>query len=258
MTHPNQNPEPLLNQHLPSSSTPLALFPGRWIGGMSLILGPVFILAGALLRIQFHFFAPQQLAAFKVQPNLITAAYSCYALGSVILCFGIISLASFISTWSRVWGIWGGVLAILGLFTRTFHAGIDHMAFQLVEVQSEELAWQAVSDSYRAFHVFRSLNGTIMAGWIVLAIGAYRSGTLNLFRSLALGLMVMVPFGTLKGTEIRAIGIIGLCVALIPLGISMLRNGPPLSRRAIFWIVTINVLGLIFNILAYFFPVLRN
>jgi hypothetical protein len=251
-----QPPRPLSTQPLMELKS--NLFPGRWVGGVSLILGPVLILTGALLRIQFHFFAPQQLTAFEAHPNLITAAYSCYAVGSVTLCFGIISLATFIGTWNRVWGIWGGSLAILGLFTRTFHAGIDHMAFQLVQVQSRDLAWQVVSDSYRAFHVFRHLNGTIMAGWIVLAIGAYRSGTLDLFRSIALGLMVMVPFGTLKGTEIRAIGIIGLCIALIPLGIAMLRNGPPLSKRAIFWIITINVLGLIMAILSIIFPVLRN
>ncbi|MFD3001178.1 hypothetical protein ACFS7Z_12440 [Pontibacter toksunensis] len=176
----------------------------------------------------------------------------------MILCFGIISLATLIGNWNRVWGIWGGALAISGLFTRTFHAGIDHLSFQLVNVQGLDLAWQAVSDSYRAFHVFRYLNGHIMAGWIVLAIGAYRSRTLNLFRSIALGLMVMVPFGTLKGTQIRALGIIGLCVALVPLGISMLRHGPPLSRQAIFWIITISVLGIIFTILSIFFPVLMN
>jgi hypothetical protein len=252
----NQSPEvPPFQQPCGPPST---AFPGRWVGGVSLILGPALILLGALLRIQFHYFAPQQLSAYETHPALITAAYSCFSLGSVILCFGIISLASFITTWNRVWGLWGGTLAILGLFTRTFHAGIDHMAFQLVQVQSRDMAWQAVSDSYRAFHVFRNLNGAIMVGWIVLAIGAYRSGTLNLFRSVALGLMVMVPFGTLKGTEIRAIGIVGLCVALVPLGIAMLRNGPPLSRRAIFWIVVINGLGLLFNILALLFPVLRN
>lgn len=253
-----QSPGSLSTQQLMGPALQSTIFPGRWVGGGSLVLGPLLILTGALLRIQFHFFAPQQLAAFKAHPTLVTAAYSCFALGSVILCFGIIFLANLIAKWNRVWGFWGGTLAILGLFTRTFHAGIDHLAFQLVQVQSQELAWQAVSDSYRAFHVFRNLNGTIMAGWIVLAIGAYRSGTLNLLRSIALGLMVMVPFGTLKGTEIRAVGIIGLCVALVPLGITMLRNGPPLSRRAIFWIIIINVLGLIFNILAILFPVLRN
>ncbi|WP_230474397.1 hypothetical protein [Calidifontibacillus erzurumensis] len=31
-------------------------FPGRWIGGLSLIIGPLLLLAAALLRIQFHFF----------------------------------------------------------------------------------------------------------------------------------------------------------------------------------------------------------
>lgn len=239
-------------------STPPLVFPGPYVGGVSLVLGPILILTGALLRIQFHFFAPQQLAAFQSHPTLITAAYSAYALGSVILCFGIITLATLIGAWSRKWAIWGGTLAILGLFTRTFHAGIDHLAFQLVLVQNVEMAFQAVSDSYRAFHVFRYLNGAIMAGWIVLAIGAYRSRTLGAFRSIALGLMVMVPFGTLKGTEIRALGIAGLCVALIPLGISILRNASPLSRRAKIWLVSLIVGKIIFIYLSIQFPVLMN
>ena len=45
-------------------------FPGRWIGGVCLILGPVLMLTGALLRIQFHFFAPQQLEAFAAHPQV--------------------------------------------------------------------------------------------------------------------------------------------------------------------------------------------
>jgi hypothetical protein len=27
---------------------------------------------------------------------------------------------------------WGGLLVVLGVFARTFHAGVDHLAFQLV------------------------------------------------------------------------------------------------------------------------------
>jgi hypothetical protein len=233
-------------------------FPGRWVGGGSLILGPLLIATGALLRIQFHFFAPQQLAAYQEHPTLITAAYSVYSIGSVVLCFGIISLANLIGRWSPVWAGWAGCLAICGLFNRTFSAGVDHLAFQLVRVQNLDMAFQAVSDSYRAFHIFRTLNGAIMMGWVLLAIGAYRSGTLGRLRSVALGLMVMLPFGTLKGTEIRSIAIIGLCVALIPLGVSMLRNGPPLSRRAKFWIVVVILFDVIMVILARIFPVLTN
>ena len=234
------------------------VFPGRWVGGASLIFGPLLIATGALLRIQFYYFAPQQLAAYQDHPTLITAAYSFYSIGSVVLCLGIISLANMIARWSPVWAAWGGCLAIFGLFNRTFSAGVDHLAFQLVRVQGLDMAFQAVSDSYRAFHIFRYLNGSIMIGWVVLAIGAYRSGTLGRFRSMALGLMVMLPFGTLKGTEIRSIAIVGLCVALIPLGISMLRHGPPLSRRAIGWIIVVILFDVIMVILTRLFPVLQN
>jgi hypothetical protein len=154
----------------------VAGFPGRWIGGACLVLGPLLLLLGAGLRMPFHFFFPQQLEAFASHPGRITAAYSFYALGHVTLIFAVLTLTGLIGRWSRVWAAWAGALAILGLFTRTFHAGIDHMAFQLVQVQSLEQATRAVDDSYRAFHAFRYLNGAIMAGWVLLAIGAYRSG----------------------------------------------------------------------------------
>ena len=135
---------------------------------------------------------------------------------------------------------------------------MDHLAFQLVRVQDLDTAFQAVSDSYRAFHIFRYVNGSIMIGWVLLAIGAYRSGTLGRFRSFALGLMVMLPFGTLKGTEIRSIALVGLCVALIPLGVSMLRDGPPLSRRAKLWIAAVIAWDILYVFLTIRFPVLMN
>lgn len=257
MLHYQQPSEPASTEYHSQLNDRLD-FPGPWIGGVSLILGPLLILTGALLRIQFHFFFPQQLAAFETHPSLITAAYSLYSLGNVILCFGILFLVAMIGKWNRVWAIWAGVLVLSGLFTRTFHAGIDHMAFQLVRVQNVESATRAVSDSYRAFHVFRYLNGYIMMGWICIAIAAYRSRILNLFNAVALGMMVIVPFGTLKGTEIRAVGILGLCISLIPLGIRVLRQAPPLSRRAKMWVIIFIVVELIFVPLSILYPALMN
>ncbi|HYF63881.1 MAG TPA: hypothetical protein VD886_13760 [Herpetosiphonaceae bacterium] len=233
-------------------------FPGRWIGGACLVLGPLLLLAGAAVRMPFHFFFPQQLAAFADHPGRITAAYSLYALGHATLAFAVLTLTGLIWRWNRVWAAWAGGFAILGLFTRIFHSGIDHLAFQLVQVQSLEQATRAVDESYRAFHVFRYLNGAIMMGWILLAIGAYRSGVLGRARALALGMMAMVPFGTLKGTEIRSIGLIGLAIACIPLGIAILRQGPPLSRRALRWTVGIIVFDIVFIILSLRFPSLMN
>lgn len=86
-------------------------------------------------------------------------------LGCLFLWPGIITLVKFIGVKHPTLAIWGGMFTILGLIGRVFHGGIDHMAFQLVNVQSLELATKAVSDSYQAFHIVRYLNGWMMAGW---------------------------------------------------------------------------------------------
>ena len=241
-----------------TSSTDSLPFPGRWIGGVCLILGPLLMLAGAVLRMQFHFFAPQQLQAFAAHPDLITAAYSTFWVGVVALSFAVLTLVHRIAAWSRTWAFWGGAFALVGLFNRIFSAGIDHLAFQTVTVLGADQAYAVVSDTYRAFHVFRSSNPAVMLGWPVLAIGAYRAGVLGAVQSAALALMFILPFGTLKGTEIRSLALIGLCIALVPLGVRTLREGPPLSRRARFWIAVMLLLNVTGTVLARIFPALNN
>ncbi|HSK98406.1 MAG TPA: hypothetical protein VK891_17400 [Euzebyales bacterium] len=230
-------------------------FPGRWIGGISLIIGPLLLLAAALLRIRFHFFYDAQLAAYADHPVLITAAYSCFVLGCLFLWPGIITLARLIGMEYPVLAVWAGMFTILGLIGRVFHGGIDHMAFQLVNVQSLEAATRAVDDSYHAFHIIRYFNGMMMIGWILLAIGAYRSRTLGLVRSLALASMFILPLGTLKGTRTESTFLIlGLCLALVPLGLKVLRDGPPPSRRALIWAAVCIVFQIAFIALSVAFP----
>jgi hypothetical protein len=62
-----------------------APFPGRWVGGVALILGPLVLLTGVLLRLPFHFFFPQQLAAVSVHPTRMAAAYGAVAAGNALL-----------------------------------------------------------------------------------------------------------------------------------------------------------------------------
>ena len=252
--------------HSSSSASPITVanspadwpFPGRWVGGVCLILGPILLLTGALLRIQFHFFAPPQLQAFEAHPHLVTAAYGTYSVGAVTLCLGILTFVHRIAVWNRTWAFWGGTLAVLGLFNRIFSAGVDHMAFQMVTVLGADQAFAVVSDTYRGFHVFRSANPATMLGWPVMAIGAWRAGVLGPVRAVSLSLMFMLPFGTLKGTEVRSIAILGLCAALVPLGVRILREGPPLSLRARFWVIVCVLTNVTGIVLGRIFPVLMN
>ncbi|MBT2234641.1 hypothetical protein [Nonomuraea sp. NEAU-A123] len=200
-------------------------FPGRWAEGVSLVIAPVLMLVGVLLRLPYDAFFPRQLAAFAGNAALMTASYSCFAAGNVLLWPGVLGLVRR-SPGSR-WVLWGGVMVMLGLFERTFHAGVSHLAFQLVSVEGLPAARQAVADSYGAFHVFASLSVALFFGWIVLAVGLWRAGTLDVVRAVALGLMSALPIGVLKGTGVMSIvATAGLCVALVPFGVKILRDGP--------------------------------
>lgn len=214
-----------------------------------------FIVDCGTVKNSVSLFYDAQLAAYLAHPILITTAYSCFVLGCFFLWPGIITLSRMIGFKHPALAIWGGIFAIMGLMGRVFHGGIDHLAFQLVNVQSLELATKAVSDSYQVFHIVRYFNGMMMIGWAVLAIGAYRAGVLGKFRSLALASMFFLPLGTLKGTRFESTFLIlGLCIALIPLGIKVLRDGPPPSRTVIIWAVAFISVEALIILLSILFP----
>ncbi|WP_305788886.1 hypothetical protein [Symbioplanes lichenis] len=226
-------------------------FPGRWLGGSALVLGPVLVLAGVLLRIRFGFFFPAQLAAYAAHPQLIVTAMSLFTGGMLVLAPAVLLLGRMIGVHRPRWAAWGTGLVLLGLFTRTFHGGIDHLAYQLVRVQGPATAVQAVAGSYGAWHLYRMPALAVVTGWVVLAAGAWRSGVLPLWRAIALALMSALALGTLKGTQVpqSLIAVGGLCVALVPLGVTVLLTGPRPSGRA----ATVAALVVAALTLLYFF-----
>jgi len=226
-------------------------FPGRWVGGAAMVLGPLLMLAGAVLRARVHFFYPDQLAAFQERPVLMSTAYGLFAAGNVLLWPAVVALASRIGTRRPGWALWGGVLAVSGLFARAFHAGVDHLAFQLVRAQGADAATAAVSAGYGAFHVFSALNLAVLAGWVVLAVGAWRSGVLGAWRAVALALAAMLPLGVLKGTTpLSLLALAGLCVALVPLGVSLLRARPrPGRATTLRWVTAASLVVVVLTLL---------
>ncbi|MFZ4302473.1 hypothetical protein ACOZE3_31765 [Streptomyces cinereoruber] len=196
---------------------------------------------GVLLRLPFPFFFPGQLAARVEHPGLMAVSYGALAAGTVLLWPGLVVLAVRIGRRSPGMALWGGVLAVLGLFARTFHAGVDHLAFQLADRQGAEAAARFVGDTYGAFHVFSALNVAIMGGWLVLAAGAWRARVLGPVRASALAATAALPLGVLKGTTpLSVAAVAGLCLALVPLGVTVLREGPAPGRPTVLrWSLTV-------------------
>lgn len=205
----------------------------KWVGGAALVLGPLLLLVGTLLRAPFDFFFPHQLQAAKDHPALMTAAYTVFLAGNVVMWAATAEIARRIAVKRPAWAAWGGVLVTVGLFARTFHAGVDQAAFNATKHRGVEEATKLVADGYPELHLFSYLAFTIMFGWFVLAIGAYLGGVLNVVQAAGLASMGLLPLGVLKGTElVSVIGTAGLCVALVPLGIKVLKEQPRPSRKA--------------------------
>ncbi|MEU8351889.1 MULTISPECIES: hypothetical protein [unclassified Streptomyces] len=216
----------------PPAAVPDPALPARRVGAASLVLGPLLLLTGVLLRLRFDFFFPAQLSAYGRRPGLMAASYGFVSAGWVLLWPGVVLLAARIGERFRELAVWAGVLTVLGLFARAFHAGADHLGFQLVTVHGAASATRTVGETYGAFHVFSALNAAVMGGWLLLAVGAYRSGVLGPLRALALASASLMPLGVLKGTTPASVAAAaGLCVALVPLGVAALR-GPAAAPRA--------------------------
>lgn len=227
-----------------------AWFPGRVIGGTALVIGPVLWAVGLVLRwwarsaadfspaAQEHFdeqpfAAPAELAAYAFHPALVVAGYAVFVAGAIVMWPAIATLAQVVAPRSPRLAQWGGTLMVCGLFARLYHAGVDHTAFQLTELQGLTPATDAVMTeyvdiSYGPWNIPVTAAAGQYLGGLLLAIGAYRSGTFGLVRSLLLLWWATLWGGVLKASDSWEGPMAAtLCLAFLPLGIQVLRGRQP-------------------------------
>ncbi|WP_116206758.1 hypothetical protein [Amycolatopsis circi] len=210
----------------------MSTFPGPRLGGAALVLGPVLVLAGVLLRLPYPFFFPHQLAATAQHPAQMTVAATCFLAGQVVLVFAVSTMVCQIAVAKPRWAAWSGAFVLIGLVERVFHAGFDQAATDLARHRGADYATAFVADAYGDLHLFSFLSFTIMFGWPLLGFAAYRTGVLGPMRAVALATAMVMPLGVLKGTTMWSIAAAaGLCVALVPSGVRLLKQAERPDRR---------------------------
>ncbi|KFU80577.1 hypothetical protein SAMN04489729_4486 [Amycolatopsis lurida] len=224
---------------------------GRWIGGVVLILAPLVWCAGLLLRHlvlkdftpeqvawfdQQPFAAPGQLAAYAANPGFVTAAYSLFLLGAVLLLPAFLMLAKIVAAKSPALAAWGFLLLAFGLFARVYFAGVELTAFELVDKLGLDHATKLVMDdyvdlSYGLWRIPVTASVGQYAGGLLLAIGAFRAGTFGIVRALLFLWPCTLWMGVLKESELLSVfTAVALGLALVPLGIRVLTR--PADRQA--------------------------
>jgi hypothetical protein len=163
------------------------------------------------------FAAPEQLAAYARQPELVTAGYALFALASILLCATVIVFAREI----------GGRLALVGsgvfvasLFARLYFSGVDLTAFELVDRMGLERATAFVMESYvdMSYGLWRvpvTASAGSIAGAVLLAVAGWRARKLGVLRCALLLSFGWVFMGVLK--EATLIGVLHGGVAAVVL-----------------------------------------
>lgn len=228
-----------------------AWVPGRWIGGIALLAGPVVFLAGLVLRHigvsvatfgsaqqawfdEQTFAAPRQLAAYAQHPDLVTTGYTLFAAGSVLMVPALFAFGRVVARGAPRLACWGTLLLALAQLRRLYFGGIEVSAFQLVDTIGLDRATDWVLDnyvdlSYGLWRISVTLSAGSIVGGLVLAVGAYRAGVFGVVRCVLLFAWSYTWSGVLKESALLdgvSLGAAG-AIALVPVAISLLRGRWP-------------------------------
>lgn len=167
------------------------------------------------------FAAPEQLAAYARQPELVTAGYALFALASMLLCATVIVFAREIG--GRL-ALVGAALFVASLFARLHRTGIDLTAFELVDRMGVEQATAFVMGSYvdLSYGLWRipvtasagSIVGAVLlvvAGW--RALGMVRCALLLSFGWVFMGVLKEATLVSVLHGGVAAVILFGSWVA---------------------------------------------
>ncbi|ANZ35637.1 hypothetical protein BBK82_05645 [Lentzea guizhouensis] len=178
------------------------------------------------------FAAPEQLAAYARNPELVTAGYALFALAAILLCATVVVFAREIG--GRL-ALAGAALFVASLFARLYFSGIDLAAFELVDRTGLEKATEFVMNayvdlSYGLWRVPVTASVGSIAGAVVLAVAGWRAKALGVVRCLLLLSFGWVFMGVLKEADLATV-VHGGIVAIVLFGWSAVNS----EKRA--WII---------------------
>jgi hypothetical protein len=201
-------------------------FPGPAITGIAMIAGPAMGIVGAATYIGIYGASGVELlSGFGVAAGRAGIAVNAATLAMLLLMPAIVGLATLISMRQPRLGRVGGLLSLVGLGGPLFFQGVYTLTLQLAQASVTAGAPDAIDATQASLHVINLAGVALVAGFIVLAIGAARSSVLPRARAILLGLSALLPAGFIGGIiEISAGAFIAMFVALAPLGIRLLRG----------------------------------
>jgi hypothetical protein len=202
-------------------------FPGRSVTGLCMIVAPLLAILGSLLPIGIYHAKGADFVAGMAGHHLRGEFTFNFAVaGTILLIFAIIGMAQAIAQVRPRLGQTAGVLVIIGLCGPLFFNGVYFGGFQLTDPSTQSIAGKMMDQAQIIPSNIINISGpALVIGFILLGISAAKAGVLPRWQAWALGLTCIVPVGFISGfIVIAAIGFVCAALALLPLGLRLLRG----------------------------------
>ncbi|HET7304560.1 MAG TPA: hypothetical protein VFJ12_08450 [Segeticoccus sp.] len=203
-------------------------FPGPAVTGVCMVVAPLLAIGGTALGSRtYHARGADFVAAMAAHPGSFDTAVQLAESAMLVLLLAVVGLAGMTCAGRPRLGRWAGVLAVVGL--------CGPISFELVYWSASHLADTAVHRSAAALLIDESqviprtvMNVTgpaLVVGFVLLAVAAARTEVLSRLRAGCLAATALIPLGFISGyLAISLVGFAGTAVALVPLGIEVLRR----------------------------------
>jgi hypothetical protein len=202
-------------------------FPGRTVTGFCMIVAPLLAIIGSLLPIGIYHAKGADFVAGMAAHHLRTGFAFNFAVGGMMLMiFAVAGVAQAIASVRPRLGQAGGVIAIIGICGPLFFNGTYFGGYQLTDPSTQAIAGKMIDHAQIIPSSIISISGpALVIGFILLGIGAAKAGVLRRWQAWALGITCLTPVGFISGfIVIAALGYVATTLALLPLGLRLLRG----------------------------------
>jgi hypothetical protein len=202
-------------------------FPGPLVTGLCLAIAPLLALAGTIAGASsYHARGSDFVAGMVAHPAGFGIGVQLSLAAMMLLMLAVVGLATMIAATRPGWARASGVTTVIGLCGPVAFESLYWGASHLTDTGAHRAAAALMLDQSQIIpRTIVNISGPcLIVGFILLGIAAAKSGVLDRPRAILLGLTSVIPVGFIAGIlAISAVAFAGTAVALVPLGVTLLR-----------------------------------
>lgn len=203
-------------------------FPGRLVSGTCLLAAPLLALLGTGCGISsYHARGADFVGGMAAHPTLVNLGLQSALAAMVLFLIAVVGLSSLTTPAHPRLGRAAGVVTIIGLTGPIAFESLYWGAWHLTDTAGHRAAAAVMLDSSQVIprSIMNVSGPALVIGFLLLAVAAFRAGVLDRARAVCLGATCLLPFGFISGyLAISLVGALGAAIALVPLGIRLLRG----------------------------------